>query len=83
LATFLVLGTSWLEVGESEIMKPFKAEKDDRFQFASIEKDNWPKKSEAFIYINFETDFTPKKARQFAKWLLKAADLVEKENKRK
>jgi hypothetical protein len=82
VAALLVLGASWLEVGESEIMKPFKVEKDELFGFAGIEKADWPEGTETFIYIYFERDFTPKQARQFAKWLLKAADLVEKENKK-
>lgn len=65
-------------------MKPFKIE-DDKFQGASIETTMEFDASEigySYIEIIFERDITPVQARKLAKWLMKAADYVEKENER-
>jgi hypothetical protein len=65
-------------------MKPFKIE-GDKFQGASIETTMEFDPTEigySYIEIIFEREITPVQARKLAKWLMKAADYVEKENGR-
>lgn len=65
-------------------MKPFKF-KDDKFQSASIGTTMEFDATEigySYIELVFERDITPVQARKLAKWLMKAADYVEKENGR-
>ena len=65
-------------------MKPFKIE-GDKLQGASIEtlSDNgYGEVGPSYIEIIFEREITPVQARKLAKWLIKAADYVEKENGR-
>lgn len=65
-------------------MKPFKIE-DDKFQGASVETTmefNATEIGYSYIELVFERDITPVQARKLAKWLMKAADYVEKENGR-
>lgn len=65
-------------------MKPFKIE-GDTFHGASIETTMEFDATEvgySYIEIIFEREITPAQARKLAKWLMKAADYVEKENGR-